>query len=151
MKKQVLILAALMCTVTAVAQKLVIGEKAPDIRAAEWLWGRPADGKARFIEFFHGGSSQCTDRLTDIASLAVKLGDRMDVILVSRETAENILKATGDKSGTYFAAVDDGGKTFEAYSVRFVPFGVLVDRKGRILWFGNPASLAEQEIVRLLN
>ncbi|MCC8034475.1 MAG: redoxin domain-containing protein [Rikenellaceae bacterium] len=151
MKKLIFVLAALLFTTGAGAQKLAIGEKAPELRISEWLWGGPSDdSKARLIEFFHPGSSQCAARIGNISAIARKFSEELNVILISKEPAESVRKVTG-KDGTYFAAIDDGGKTFEAYSVRFVPFGVLIDRRGRVVWFGNPVSLTESQIKRLIN
>ena len=47
-------------------------------------------------------------------------------------------------------ALDDEGKTFDAYGVKFVPFSVLLDAKGRVLWFGNSSRLTSQDLDGLL-
>ncbi|MCD8072427.1 MAG: hypothetical protein LUE10_04505, partial [Alistipes sp.] len=151
MKKLMFIFAALLIATGVGAQRLAIGEKAPEIRVSQWLWGAPSEeGKAKFIEFFHPGSSQYAGRITELRALADKFQAELCVILVSKEPAGSVTEVTG-KDGTYFAAIDEGGKTFEAYSVKFVPFSVLIDRRGRVAWFGNPASLSREEIKRLIN
>ena len=40
-------------------------------------------------------------------------------------------------------AFDDSGRSFAAYDVQYLPFGVLVSAKGRALWMGNPRQLTE--------
>lgn len=133
------------------AQKLVTGEKAPDVKVSEWLWGAPADdNKAMLIEFFHSGSRQCVDRIGNIETVALKYKGKLNVVLLAKEPAEGVRGKLAMQSGAYFAAIDEGGRTFEAFGVKFVPFCVLIDHKGRVLWSGNPSSLDSEEIGRLI-
>lgn len=151
MKRLTILCAALLCTVWASVQNLVIGEKAPDIRVSQWLWDHsPADNKARLIEFFHSGSPQCTARLSEIESTARRYEANLCVIVLAKEPAPGVMQALGTR-GTYFAAIDEGSRTFDAFGVRYVPFCVLIDGRGKVLWFGNPSSLTSDEITRLLN
>ena len=45
--------------------------------------------------------------------------------------------------GNLTVAFDDSGRSFAAYDVQYLPFGVLVSAKGRALWMGNPRQLTE--------
>ncbi|MCD8103137.1 MAG: hypothetical protein LUE26_11320 [Alistipes sp.] len=151
MKKLTTICAALLCTLWAGAQNLVIGEKAPDLRVSEWLWDNPpAENKPKLIEFFHSGSPQCTSRVSDIESTAKRFESGLCVIVLAKEPPAGVMQALG-RRGTYFAAIDDGSRTFDGFGVRYVPFSVLIDGRGKVLWFGNPSSLTADEIGRLLN
>ena len=40
-----------------------------------------------------------------------------------------------------YVAIDEPGSVFGQFEVRYVPFSVLADRKGVILWTGNSALL----------
>ena len=52
-----------------------------------------------------------------------------------------------DKLRAYVTvAFDDEGRSFAAYNVQYLPFGVLVTAKGRALWMGNPRQLTEAVI-----
>lgn len=130
----------------ASAQKLVIGEKAPEIKVKEWIADKPADeNNARLVEFFHSGNKQCVTRLKELDRIAKKF-KKLNVIVVSKESAEKVSGILAPGSQSYYPALDDAGKTFENFGVQFVPFGVLIDKKGKVVWFGNPSSLSDDEI-----
>lgn len=135
---------------TAKAQKLVIGEKSPDMKVKEWLSGQPTEGGLRFVEFFHTSSKQCVARLATIDGVAKKYKGRLSVILIAKEPADKVKAVVSPGSKAFYTAIDDAGKTFDSFGVQFVPFSVLVDKKGRVIWFGNPSSFDESIISRNL-
>ena len=53
------------------AQRLVIGERVPDLNITQWLNGAPvSDGKAVMVEFYHSSNP----KLKKIQHLAEELG-----------------------------------------------------------------------------
>lgn len=152
MKKFVILTLLSFTTVLALkAQKLVIGEKAPDLKVKEWLSEKPSGGnQAELIEFFHTSSKQCSSRLAILNATAQKYAGKLTVILVAKEPADKIRPAVSPGNKKFATAIDDAGKTFENYGVQFVPFSVLVDKKGKVVWFGNPSSLTDDTISKAL-
>ncbi len=150
--KRFLIMAVLLAAMSAAsAQKLAIGDKAPDLKVKEWVEGPAKQANLpRFIEFFHPDGAGAADRLRALASLAGKYEGRMNVTLISRQAPAQLRASIGEGARPFSAAADDNGRTFAAYDVQYVPFGVLVDARGRIAWFGNPASLSPQKLDKLL-
>ncbi len=76
--------------------------------------------------------------------LGRKFGDRVNVVVVVRESPEavdGIVRPYAE--GNLTVAFDDSGRSFAAYDVQYLPFGVLVSAKGRALWMGNPRQLTE--------
>ena len=148
MKRLLLSIATIIIAVSAVqAQRLVIGEKAPDIKIVEWLDGKAAaGGKATLIDFFHSSNEQCVSNLAKLNSLHGAYGSRMNVIAVSREGMDKLQPFVSGKGYGFYAGLDDAGKTFTAYGVRFVPFAALIDARGRLVWTGNVASLTNDII-----
>lgn len=147
MKKIMFLTLAMFVAGAVSAQKLVIGEKAPELKVAEWLSGEPStEGKALLIEFFHTSSKPSVARLETLDSLANRYSDRLNVAVVSKEAKERVEEILQPGSRAYYPALDDAGRTFESFGVSFVPFGVLVDKKGRVVWFGNPSSLDEETL-----
>lgn len=148
MRKLLLSILALTFALSAAqAQRLIIGEKAPDIKIAEWLGGKAAaGGKATLIDFFHSSNEQCVANLEKLNSLHSAYGSRMNVIAVSRESLDKLQPFVSGKGYGFYAGIDDGGKTFTAYGVRFVPFAALIDTRGRLVWTGNVAALTNDMI-----
>lgn len=147
MKKLVLIsVLTMFIAATAIAQKLQIGEKMPDLKIKEWIGKQPSMSSPMLIEFFHSSSNQCIARLEVLDKLTDKYKSKMDVILLSKEAKEVAVKQVKPEVRKFFIGLDDAGRTFTAYNVQFVPFSVLVDNKGRIAWFGNATLLTEDII-----
>lgn len=150
MKKFILTVMFSIAAIVAVsAQKLMIGEKAPDLKIKDWVNEKPAQGTARLIEFYHSSNQQSRERIADLDAYANKFSG-LTVILISRENKSDVEKAVSPSSRPFSVGIDDGGKTFSAYSVQYIPFSVLVDEKGRVLWFGNPSNLGEATISNAL-
>ncbi len=140
MKKLVIILGILLlCGNGLWAQKLIIGVKAPDLKIKEWVNSKQLiNGKPTFIEFFFSRSEPSCRRLTIIDSFAKKYGDSLNVIVIACEPKERVIGAT--ENYTFPIALDTDNKTFSAYGAEFVPFGVLLDGKNKVLWFGNSSK-----------
>lgn len=132
------------------AQKLAIGERAPEISVGEWLTPKPHANKARLIYFYHSASPQSAAMLPELNRYAENFADWLEVVVIARETKEKVQAALMDNKPKYYAAIDSDGKTFAAYGVKVVPFGVIVDAKGKIMWFGNPAQLDNSALNKLL-
>lgn len=130
-------------------QKLMIGEKAPDLKIKEWINQSPSQGTVRLIEFFHSTDEQSRERLSVLDDYANKYSG-LTVILVAREDKAAVESAAQPSSRPFPVGIDDDGKTFSAYSVQYIPFSVLVDEKGRVIWFGNSSSLQESSISNAL-
>lgn len=150
MKKLILTaLFAIAAVASSSGQKLMIGEKAPDLKIKEWINQSPAQGTARLIEFFHSANDQSHERLAVLDNYARKYSG-LTVILIAREDKPTIENTVAPSSRSFPVGIDDSGKTFSAYSVQYVPFSVLVDGKGKVVWFGNSSSLKESSISNAL-
>lgn len=132
------------------AQRLVGGEKVPEVRFGEWLTPAAAADGPMYLEFFHPASTASVKRVAVLEAMAVKYGGKMGVVLLVRDDADKARGILAGKGYHFHAAMDDKGKTYTAFDVQYVPFGVLVNGKGRVVWFGNPASLTDAEIGRAL-
>lgn len=147
MKRLLLVLAIFGVSISqTIAQKLIIGERAPELKVKEWISSKSADSGARLVEFFFSSSKPSVDRLTVVNGLAKKYAGRLSVIVIAKEPKEKVEGILNPSSNSYLVAMDDAGKTFDSYGIQFVPFSVIIDSKGRIAWFGNSTSLTEETI-----
>jgi len=153
MKKLILsIFIFLLASAGAQAQRLVIGEKAPEVRVSQWMDGRTPSisSKAYLVDFFHSSNDQCVANLPKLNSLQNSYSGRLNVISISREGLDKIEPFTTGKNYSFYIGVDDGGKTFTGYGVRFVPFSALMDARGKLVWTGNVANLTNDIIDKAL-
>ncbi len=146
-----LLLSAVFASSEAAAQKLLNGEKAPEMKYGEWIISLPSGSTAAsYIEFIHPASPATAKRIPQLESMALKYAGRISIILIARDEPDKTRALFSGKTYHFSVAMDDKGKSFDSYGVRYVPFGVLINGKGKVVWFGNPASLTETEISKAL-
>lgn len=151
MKKMLVLLLSMLCAplCTAFAQRIQLGEKAPELKGDTWLDDRrPASAPLTYVEFFHSRSKSGAQALERLKSVSEAMGDKLRVIVITRETEEKIAPlvsaALTRQTGVL---LDADGRNFTAYGVEYLPFGVLVDSRNRALWMGNTLQLTP-EIIR---
>lgn len=153
MKPNILLLiVALVWGFATRAQEIVIGERVPDFRPTEWLGAHPSedDRRATLLIFYHTESQPCVESLPHIDSLARSM-EQVRVIMVAMEAKERIAPLLARyMSERFYVAIDRSGRVFTNYGIRYVPFGVLVDSKGRAQWIGNPTLATPESIKRNL-
>lgn len=151
MKRIIFILTFFLLSTTMLsAQKLIIGDRAPELKVKEWITPKPSyEGSARLVEFFFSTSKPSVDRIAALETIAQKYKGKLAVIVIAKESKEKVAGIIGN-SKHYAAALDDASRTFDTYGVQFVPYCVLIDSKGHIVWFGNSSSLTEQLIEKYL-
>lgn len=132
----------------AEAQTVVLGQKVPELRITEWVAGRqPAPAQLTWIEFFHAQNPASVTSLEKLKALSNKLGTKLRIIVVSREKGEEVLGVLAPYvSPRISVGIDPTGRTFTAFGVQYVPFGVLTDARNRALWLGNSLQLKEETI-----
>lgn len=133
-------------SISASAQKLMIGEKTPELRVSEWLKEKPQSGKKIYvIEFAHTTSPPSMSRLERLNNLAKSKPD-INIILLFKESKDIVHNHTRHINYNFFVAIDNEGKTFSSYGVNFVPFSIIIDKKGHAIWFGNSDQLNDNII-----
>ena len=145
-----LLLFSIAISLPASAQRLMIGEKTPDLKITEWMKNKPQSGKTMYIiEFAHTTSPPSMSRLQKLNNLT-KAKPEINVILLFKENKETVHNHIKHIDYEFFVALDDNGKTFSSYGVNFVPFSIIVDKKGNAIWFGNSELLTDNIITKAL-
>jgi peroxiredoxin len=136
-----------------------IGDKAPPLTVKEWVQGDPVkleDGagkKVYVVEFWATWCPPCRESIPHLSKMAERLKDKgLEVIGISGETVEEVRQFAKDGKFRYHVAVDDADKTGAAYmrafSVTTIPHAFVVDRKGAVVWHGNPMpGMGLEEVV----
>ena len=81
------------------AQRLVVGEKAPELKVGEWLLHKDAlsDSCPTLVEFFFSRSEPSLRRLTVLDGFIRDHSERLNVILMVRESRERLAAALEGK------------------------------------------------------
>lgn len=148
MKKFFLLLLAAGSLTAARGQNIVLGERVPELRTASWNdTRRPAETLPTLVLFLHPSADGAAGTVEEAAGLADRYAGKLNVVLLARQKpAEAAALLAPYADSPLLAAFDDTGRTFDAFGILYVPFGVLTDRKGRALWMGNPARLTPRVI-----
>ena len=126
-----------------------IGKPGPALAIEKWLGPAPVlKGKFVLVSFWTPWSIPCQKWNTQLSALQKKFPDKLQVVgLVPEADAE--LMSTDSKMD-FPSAVDAKGKIQAAAGVSSVPYVVLMDPAGAVLYSGHPAALGEKELRGLL-
>ena len=129
---------------TATSQKLVIGSKTPVFKDVEWKTAAPGGGKAVLVEFYQSSNHTSESLYSKLADIHSKYSNNVDIVVLTRENNAMIDRLIDSDGQKYSFAYDPDGKTYEAFGVKFVPFTMLIDSKGSMLWQGNLSNITGQ-------
>ena len=149
MKKMLLIwlLAAGFASAGATAQNIALGERVPELKIQTWLDNRqPEPAPTTYIEFFHSTNPACKTSLERLKEITGKSGTKLRVIVVTKEDPAKIAPLLRPYLSERIGVALDAARGFELFGVRYVPFGVLTDRRNRALWMGNTLQFDEETI-----
>lgn len=97
------------------------------------------------IAFFAASNPACVKSLEQLYALTEKSGERLRVILVTRDDDAKISPVvTPYLSPRFTVAFDTDGKIFKNFGVNYVPFSLLTDARNRVLWQGNSLHLTDK-------
>lgn len=146
-----ILLATLATTLTLSAQRVEVGSKAPLIGQVEWISDTPQLGE-RFlmVEFFHSANEDCRAHIDPCNAISHTFLEQMDVVVLTKEPSEQVTSLLMHEYQFFYAASDESGKTFQAFGANHVPFAVIVDLQGVVIWTGNPWTLSKDIIENLI-
>lgn len=151
MKRILFTAALLLAALPLPAQRLVIGEKVPELKVEHWLSAAPSTGnKAVMVEFFHSSNPKSIERLARLDELARSNGENLTVIVLTREDAPAVTGRLLEGNPSYYAGYDASGTAFTSFEARYVPYSVIYDKRGRVLWVGNPSTLSNADVERII-
>ncbi|HNR31117.1 MAG TPA: redoxin family protein [Candidatus Hydrogenedentes bacterium] len=158
-----LLVCALLLTAAAIlpARAADLGDKAPELQAAEWVKGQPVtlseikeQKKVAVVEFWATWCPPCRASIPHLTELQKKYKDTVVFIGVSREepgTVKPFVEKQGDKMD-YRVAVDAEGKMtkgyMEAYGIEGIPHAFLVNREGRVVFHAHPMEPKFEEALK---
>ena len=144
------LLAALLSHSESQAQTIALGEKTPRIKKVKWLNGNtPQKSDFLYIEFIHSASLPCKESAERIYKI-VEEQPNMAFVLVSHQSASEIDNWVTHYLTPRSGVVIDDTQIRTSFGVNYVPYAVIIDRKRRALWFGNPQLLDRAMIEKLI-
>lgn len=147
----ILLFASVSAFVSVFAQKrMAVGDKTAGITATEWLKGFSPSNVPVYINFFSLNSAQSKDEMQQFEHFAAAYKDKIAFVLITKDEKEKMKGYLEGTAPSYSVALDGNGQTFGDYGVMYVPFGVLIDAKGRFVWQGKTSQLNDQILEKAL-
>lgn len=107
----------------------------------------PTSKKKLFmIEFWATWCGPCITVSDYLDVLQEQYKDDLFIISLSEETSATVQKFLTKRPSRFATAIDYDGQTFKKYSVRDLPYAVLLDANATPIWQGNPANLTAYDL-----
>lgn len=110
---------------------------------------RPAslDNKVVLIDFWAVWCEPCRHTIPELNKLHAELGDQGLVVLgMTRDDDKSIAEFVTRFPMQFHVGTDVDGAFFKRLAVRAMPYAVLTDRNGVIIWQGDPGQLNRARI-----
>lgn len=103
--------------------------------------------KVVLFDFWASWCVPCRDSIPELNKLSEEYAAQNLVVLgVTQDKTEEITSFIKKIPMNYPIATDVAGKLFKRLSVRAMPYAVLVNKKGVIIWQGDPQKLKRSQI-----
>jgi thiol-disulfide isomerase/thioredoxin len=135
----------------------MLGKRMPPLALTTAVPTSPRMGTAAggvvLLDFWAPWCAPCQERVPLLNALQADYGTQgLTVIGMERESSlagEDLLEGVGRRQRVPFAyavGLDPGGGLFARMGVRSLPYAVLVDRNGIVVWQGDPSRLSRATI-----
>lgn len=135
------------------AQNLAIGERTPPmhLKYRHWVNGHiPSDCEYSYIGFVHSASIPCIRGIEHVEKI-IACNENIRLLILTKEPEANMSTWLGRLAAGRSGVACDCEYSFRSFGVNYAPFGVIIDSKRKVIWFGNPKQLTEEYILKLTN
>jgi len=133
-----------------ISETSLLGKPGPGLEVDKWLVEKPAlDGKFVLISFWASWSAPCRQWITEFNALQKKYAGRLVIVGVSAESETEVANMS-EPLLQYALAIDSKAKLSAAASVTSIPYVLLCDPKGTVLYQGHPGALTDKKLKAIL-
>ena len=131
--------------------KSIRGQRAPKFEINQWFGPTPSmQGKFVLIDFWATWCVGCRQSIPELNGFQKKFKDRLVIVGVTDETAEEVRKTTLPHI-EYSIASDPDERMLRALDIQALPHSILVDPSGIVRYEGSPLFLDEKKLQHLLD
>jgi len=133
-----------------IAERSLLGKTAPKLEVDKWLSERPFTAGKNVLVYFWTTWSKPSQRMIPVLNaFQTRFKDRLVIVAISNQPEEDVRDYTGP-APEFPHAVEGGGKLLSTIGVTSVPYAILVDTNGLVLYQGHPGALNETNLLMVL-
>jgi len=126
-----------------ISDKSLLGKRAPKIEAEKWLSDQPdLEGKFVLVSFWSTKSAASRKWITQLNGWQKKYKGKLQIIAVASDPEADVTSLPQPKI-EFASAIDAKGRLAAAVGATTVPYVLLTDPKGMVIYYGHPAALNE--------
>ncbi|MGS2739798.1 TlpA family protein disulfide reductase [Sinomicrobium sp. M5D2P17] len=106
----------------------------------------PEDGKLIFVDFWATWCKPCIHVSKYVETLQEQFPNDFYAVSLTKESKDVVMRFMPKHPSRLAIALDKDGETFLKHGITALPYGVLYDGRGEIVWKGHPADLTENRL-----
>jgi len=133
-----------------ISEKSLLGKPGPKLEVDKWLGEKPAlEGKFVLMSFWAPWSAPCKQWIPELNALQKKYSDKLVVVGITAGPETDVAEMTEPRID-FASAVDSKAKLSAAAGITSIPYVVLSDPQGIVLYAGHPGAITDKKFPAIL-
>jgi len=133
-----------------ISERSLITRTAPKLDVEKWNGEKPfTSGKNILLFCWTSWSQPCQKAVPELNALQKKFSENLVVVGVCAQEEEDLKRYSGPTM-EFSTAIDPSAKVTATIGASSVPFALLVDQKGIVLYQGHPGVLSAEKVEKLI-
>jgi len=133
-----------------ISDRSLISKSAPKLEVEKWNGEKPFTAGKNILVFCWTSWSQPSGKaVPELNALQRKFSESLVVVGVCAQTEEDLKRYAGPPM-EFPTAIDPNSKVTATIGASSVPFALLVDKKGKVLYQGHPGVLTAEKLEKLI-
>ncbi len=144
----------LLSTGSLFAQKLVIGSQVTDhklVEGVKWYTTPRNPESIWIIDFYSSDNPSSVEFYSrNIDRIYGAVTDNVEIVVLSNKLTDDFKKLIEEDGAKYVFGHDSKATLFKLFGVKYIPYTVVVDNKGKVLWQGDLSKLTDSQLQKIL-